>query len=62
MSITGEPGGRPLKTGVAVTIFLLAYTLQRPYTCLHQRKETGRGQHIDMSLLDSAVAILANRV
>ena len=62
MSITGEPGGPPLKTGVAVTdIFTGVYASTAILAALHQRKETGLGQHIDMSLLDSAVAILANQ-
>ena len=62
MSITGEPGGRPLKTGVAITdIFTGLYASSAILAALHQRKETGLGQHIDMSLLDSAVAILANQ-
>ena len=62
MSITGEPGGPPLKTGVAVTdIFTGIYASTAILAALHQRKGTGLGQHIDMSLLDSAVAILANQ-
>ena len=62
MSITGEPGGPPLKTGVAVTdIFTGIYASTAILAALHQRKESGLGQHIDMSLLDSAVAILANQ-
>ena len=62
MSITGEPGGPPLKTGVAVTdIFTGIYASTAILAALHQRKETGLGQRIDMSLLDSAVAILANQ-
>lgn len=62
MSITGEPGGQPLKTGVAITdIFTGIYASTAILAALHQRKETGLGQHIDMSLLDSAVAILANQ-
>ena len=62
MSITGEPDGPPLKTGVAVTdIFTGIYASTAILAALHQRKETGLGQHIDMSLLDSAVAILANQ-
>ena len=62
MSITGEPGGPPLKTGVAITdIFTGIYASTAILAALHQRKETGLGQHIDMSLLDSAVAILANQ-
>ena len=62
MSITGEPDGPPLKTGVAITdIFTGIYASTAILAALHQRKETGVGQHIDMSLLDSAVAILANQ-
>ena len=52
MSITGEPGGRPLKTGVAITdIFTGLYASSAILAALHQRKETGRGQHIDLSLI-----------
>ena len=49
MSITGEPGGRPLKTGVAVTDIFTGIYASAILAALHQRKETGRGQHIDMS-------------
>ena len=49
MSITGEPGGPPLKTGVAITdIFTGIYASTAILAALHQRKETGLGQHIDM--------------
>lgn len=61
MSITGAPEGQPQKAGVAVTdIFTGLYSVSAILAALHQRSRTGKGQHIDMSLLDSAVAITAN--
>jgi len=59
MSITGEAGGPPLRPGVATadigagmwaTIGILA--------ALHTRESTGRGQHVDVSLLDGQLAWL----
>ncbi len=62
MSITGEPDGQPMKVGVAVTdIFTGLYGVIGIQAALAQRAVTGRGQHIDLSLLDSATAILANQ-
>jgi crotonobetainyl-CoA:carnitine CoA-transferase CaiB-like acyl-CoA transferase len=62
MSITGEPDGQPMKVGVAVTdIFTGLYGVIGIQAALAQRALTGRGQHIDLSLLDSATAILANQ-
>ncbi len=62
MSITGEPDGQPMKVGVAVTdIFTGLYGVIGIQAALAQRASTGRGQHIDLSLLDSATAILANQ-
>ncbi len=62
MSITGEPDGQPQKSGVAITdIFTGIYAVNGILAALHQRKTTGRGQHIDMSLLDVAVAVTANQ-
>lgn len=62
MSITGEPGGQPQKTGVAITdIFTGVYATTAILAAVHQRAQTGRGQHIDMSLLDVAVAVTANQ-
>ena len=62
MSVTGEPDGQPQKTGVAVTdIFTGLYSVIAIQAALHHREVTGRGQHIDMALLDSAVAIMANQ-
>jgi crotonobetainyl-CoA:carnitine CoA-transferase CaiB-like acyl-CoA transferase len=66
MSITGEPderpGGSPIKVGVAVAdIFTGLYATIAILGALASRDRTGRGQHIDISLLDSQVSILANQ-
>jgi crotonobetainyl-CoA:carnitine CoA-transferase CaiB-like acyl-CoA transferase len=62
MSITGEPGGQPQKSGVAITdLFTGVYATTAILAALHQRAQTGRGQHIDMALLDVAVAVTSNQ-
>ncbi|WP_323769001.1 CaiB/BaiF CoA-transferase family protein [Marinovum sp.] len=62
MSITGEKGGQPQKTGVAIAdIFTGVYASTAILAALHQRDRTGAGQWIDMSLLDCAVAVTANQ-
>ncbi|MBO9450578.1 CoA transferase [Tropicibacter sp. R16_0] len=62
MSITGEPDGQPQKSGVAITdIFTGIYAVSGILAALHQRERTGRGQHVDMALLDVAVAVTANQ-
>ena len=62
MSITGEPDGQPQKSGVAITdIFTGVYATTAILAAVHQRSQTGRGQHIDMALLDVAVAVTANQ-
>ena len=62
MSVTGDPGGEPYRAGVAVfdvisglhaTIGILA--------ALNHRHETGRGQHVEVSLLASAMSGLVNQ-
>lgn len=65
MSITGEaddrPGGGPQKVGIAVTDLMTGmYATQAILAALLHRERTGEGQYIDMALLDSAVAMLAN--
>jgi crotonobetainyl-CoA:carnitine CoA-transferase CaiB-like acyl-CoA transferase len=66
MSITGEadglPGGGPQRAGVAVVdLFTGLYSTIAILGALHHRTETGEGQHIDMALLDTQVAMLANQ-
>ncbi|MGR3571308.1 CaiB/BaiF CoA transferase family protein [Brevirhabdus sp.] len=62
MSVTGDPQGQPQKVGVAVTdIFTGMYAVTAILAAVHQRAATGRGQHIDMALLDVATAITANQ-
>jgi crotonobetainyl-CoA:carnitine CoA-transferase CaiB-like acyl-CoA transferase len=66
MSITGkpdgEPGGGPVKVGVALTDILTGlYASTAILAALQARGHTGRGQHIDLALLDVQVACLANQ-
>lgn len=62
MSITGDPDGQPQRVGVAVTdLFTGLYSVNGILAALYQRERTGKGQHIDMALLDCAVSITANQ-
>jgi crotonobetainyl-CoA:carnitine CoA-transferase CaiB-like acyl-CoA transferase len=62
MSVTGDPEDQPQKVGVAVTdIFTGLYASNAILAAVHQRHGTGRGQHIDLALLDVAVATTANQ-
>jgi len=66
MSVTGQPdgtpGAEPMKCGVAFSdLFTSLYSVIGILAALHSRTETGRGQHVDMALLDSQVAVLANQ-
>lgn len=62
MSITGEPDQQPQKVGVAVTDIVTGlYGTIGILAAIEQRHITGRGQHVDMSLLDCATAMLANQ-
>jgi formyl-CoA transferase len=66
MSITGKaegtPGGSPQRVGVALTdLFTGVYACAAILAAVEVRNRTGVGQHIDMSLLDVGMAILANQ-
>lgn len=66
MSVTGradgEEGAGPLKVGVAVTDILTGlYAANAIQAALAHRDRTGEGQHIDLALLDVAVACMANQ-
>ena len=61
MAITGPVDGEPYKVGVAIadiTTGLFAATAI--LAALHEREQSGRGQYIDVALLDSQIAWLAN--
>ncbi|CAN5368000.1 CaiB/BaiF CoA-transferase family protein [soil metagenome] len=61
MSITGETDGEPMKVGVAVAdLFTGGNATQAILAALIARGRTGVGQHIDMALFDSQLAMLAN--
>ena len=66
MSITGlpegEPGGGPMRVGVAVVdLFTGLYTSVAILAALYAREKTGEGAHIDMALFDTQLAMLANQ-
>jgi len=66
MSITGErdelPGGGPQKAGIPIADLITGmYATIAVCAALANRAETGAGQHLDLALLDSLVAVLANQ-
>lgn len=62
MSLTGEPDGLPMKTGVAITDVMTGlYAAVGVLAALDERGRTGVGRHIDVALLDVQVATLANQ-
>ncbi|MCK8462774.1 CoA transferase [Aliiroseovarius sp. S1339] len=62
MSVTGDPTGQPQKVGVAITDIVTGlYGTIGILAAVEQRHRTGRGQHVDMSLLDCATAMMANQ-
>lgn len=66
MSLTGlpdgEPGGGPMRVGVAVAdLFTGMYTANAICAALFRREKTGEGATIDMALLDTQLAMLANQ-
>lgn len=61
MAITGEVEGEPVKLGVAVADLITGMNAtQAILAALIAREKTGAGQLIDISLMDCAVALLAN--
>lgn len=63
MSITGEPGGRPLKTGPAIGDLAGGlFTVIGILTALHAREQTGEGQMVDIGMLDCQVSLLENAI
>src|SRR5437867_2501146 len=61
MSMTGEPDRPPMKVGVGIADIMCGmYATVAILGALHYRNRTGEGQYIDLSLLDTQVAWLAN--
>jgi len=57
MGLTGEPGRPPVRVGMAVTdICAGMYAVIGILAALRTREETGRGQYIDVSMLDGSVS------
>jgi formyl-CoA transferase len=57
MSITGTPGGDPVKVGVPVCDLVCAlYGALAAVAALYERRESGAGQYIDVSLLEAGVS------
>jgi crotonobetainyl-CoA:carnitine CoA-transferase CaiB-like acyl-CoA transferase len=62
MSVTGEPEGRPLKVGAALIDMVCGlYATTGVLAALQARERTGRGQRVEVSLMDSALAGLLNQ-
>ena len=58
----GEPGGGPMRVGVAVAdLFTGLYTAAAILSALYRREKTGEGAWLDMALFDSQLAMLANQ-
>ena len=63
MSITGEPGGRPVRPGASYgDIVAGLYTAIGILAALHERERSGQGQAIDISMLDCQVSVLENAI
>ncbi|PTL35112.1 formyl-CoA transferase [Candidatus Methylomirabilis limnetica] len=61
MSITGEPDGPPMKVGVAIAdVAAGLFACSAVLSALFARERTGAGQHLDIALYDSQIAVLAN--
>jgi crotonobetainyl-CoA:carnitine CoA-transferase CaiB-like acyl-CoA transferase len=62
MSLTGAPGGSPQKVGIPVAdLFAGLYGCIGVLAALNHRNATGEGQRIDIGMLDTHVAWLANQ-
>ena len=62
MSLTGEPDGPAYRAGISVfDVMTGLHGLIGVLAALHQRGETGRGQHVEVNLLSSALSGLVNQ-
>ncbi len=59
MSLTGEPEGEPIKVGIGIADIMCGmYAVSAILAALYHREQTGRGQAVDLALLDTQVAWL----
>ena len=62
MALPGEPQGQPMKMGISISDLVCGlYSVIGIQAALAMRERTGRGQHVDMSLLDCSVGLLASQ-
>jgi crotonobetainyl-CoA:carnitine CoA-transferase CaiB-like acyl-CoA transferase len=62
MSLTGDPAGEPYRAGVAVfDVMAGLHATIGVLAALNRRQETGRGQHVEVNLLSSAMSGLVNQ-
>ena len=62
MALTGEPAGQPMKMGISISDLTCGlYSVIGIQAALAMRERTGRGQHVDMALLDCSVGLLASQ-
>lgn len=60
MSLTGDPAGMPLRSGVPVADLVTALlAAQGVLLALYGRERTGQGQHVDISMFDGVVSLLS---
>ncbi len=63
ISVTGEPGGRGVRAGVSIAdITAGMYAAFGILTAVHARQTTGRGQFIDVSMLEGQLGILSGMI
>ena len=62
MALTGESAGQPMKMGISISDLTCGlYSVIGIQAALAMRERTGRGQHVDMALLDCSVGLLASQ-
>ncbi|MBQ0987541.1 CoA transferase [Streptomyces sp. F63] len=62
MSLTGDPEGPPFRAGISVfDVMAGLHAAIGVLSALHARRDTGRGQHVEVSLLSSALSGLVNQ-
>jgi crotonobetainyl-CoA:carnitine CoA-transferase CaiB-like acyl-CoA transferase len=62
MSVTGPPGGEPVKAGVALLDVIAGlYATIGILAALRERERTGHGRHVSVSLLDASLAAMVNQ-